>query len=236
MISRLDLSATSTLVFAPLAWLKLQYLCHSGCTEVGGFGISDAADLLRVVDFGPLRQRTCPVSVAFDDDVVANYVDACVDAGLPQDRFFRLWIHTHPGSSVQPSATDEQTFARVFSASPWGVMFILGRTGQTLARLSFAAGPGASLLLPVAVDWAAWADLLQDPAFSLAALASQFAATINPVPGADLLPFPPPLLTDGFWADRWPPRAPAIDDEDFPIPHPEEDDFDERSRRFDPGT
>ena len=26
------------LVFAPLAWLKLQFLCHAGPTEVGGFG------------------------------------------------------------------------------------------------------------------------------------------------------------------------------------------------------
>jgi uncharacterized protein (UPF0276 family) len=50
----------------------------------------------------------------------------------------------------------------------------------------------------------------------------------------DLLPFPPPFLPDGFWAERWPPRAQAIDDEGFPIPQPEEDDFDERSRRFDP--
>jgi hypothetical protein len=26
------------LTFAPLAWLKLQYFCHAGATEVGGFG------------------------------------------------------------------------------------------------------------------------------------------------------------------------------------------------------
>ncbi len=238
MIARFDPASARALVFAPLAWLKLQYFCHAGGTEVGGFGIADAADLLRVVDFVPVRQRSCPASVAFDDDAVADFVDTCVDAGLSQDQFFRLWIHTHPGASVRPSGVDELTFARVFGASPWGVMFILGRKGRTLARLSFHAGPGASLLLPVAVDWTDWARVVQDPAFSMSAMVSQwrseFAATINPVPGADLLPFPPPLLPDGFWAERWPPRAQATDDEGFPIPHPEEDDFDERSRRFDP--
>jgi proteasome lid subunit RPN8/RPN11 len=184
MRSRLDPAAAPTLVFTPLAWLKLQYFCHAGGTEIGGFGISDAADLLRVVDFVPIRQRSCPVSVAFDDDAVADFVDACVDAGLPQDQFFRLWIHTHPGSSVEPSGIDEQTFARVFGSSPWAVMFLLGRTGQTLARLSFHAGPGASLLLPVAVDWTDWARVVQDPAFCLSTLVAQwqaeFAATIKP--------------------------------------------------------
>jgi hypothetical protein len=39
-------------------------------------------------------------------------------------------------------------------------MFILARSGQTYARLQLAAGPGATLLLPVRVDWAAWADSL----------------------------------------------------------------------------
>ena len=29
-----------TLTFAPLAWLKLQFFCHMGDTEIGGFGIS----------------------------------------------------------------------------------------------------------------------------------------------------------------------------------------------------
>ena len=39
---------TRSLVFSPLAWLKLQFLCHAGPTEVGGFGLSHADDLLYV--------------------------------------------------------------------------------------------------------------------------------------------------------------------------------------------
>lgn len=225
MRPRLDLAAASTLVFSPLAWLKLQYFCHAGGTEVGGFGISDAADLLRVVDFVPLRQRSCPVSVAFDDDAVADFVDTCVDAGMPQDRFFRLWIHTHPGASVQPSGTDEQTFARVFGSSPWGVMFILGRTGRTLARLSFHAGPRATLLLPVAVDWTDWARVVQDPAFCLPTLVAQwqaeFAATIKPA-----IPFlPERLATPWYAAGPW---------DDVETLYFEERDFREPFNEFDP--
>jgi len=77
----------------------------------------------------------------------------------------RVWIHTHPGSSAQPSRVDEETFARVFGRSDWAVMAILAQGGQTYARLQFAAGPGGSLRIPVKVDfsspfggsdWQAW--------------------------------------------------------------------------------
>jgi hypothetical protein len=54
------------------------------------------------------------------------------------------------------SGTDEATFHRVFGGCDWAVMAILGRTGNTYARLRFNAGPGGSLILPVGVDWAAW--------------------------------------------------------------------------------
>lgn len=146
----------SVLTFSPLAWLKLQFFCHAGPTEIGGFGISSPKDLLYVEDFITVRQQVSPVSVRFDDGSVADFFDKSVDAGLAPPRFGRLWCHTHPGSSVTPSGTDEETFARSFGNCDWAMMFILGRTGQTYARLVFSAGPGGTLLLPVAVDWSAW--------------------------------------------------------------------------------
>ena len=239
MISPLEPRAGRTLVFAPLAWLKLQYFCHAGGTEIGGFGISDAADLLRVADFVPLRQRSTAVTVAFDDDAVADFVDACVDAGLPQDRFFRVWIHTHPGASVQPSLTDEETFSRVFGSSPWAIMFILGRTGRTLARLSFHAGPGGSMDLPVAVDWAGWARVIEDPAFSLSAQAAQwraeFAATIQ-TPLPDSVPLPFRWEPRDFHAVPRDARLSARDEDGFLIFFPEEDEADGRSHEHEPGA
>jgi hypothetical protein len=77
-------------------------------------------------------------------------------------QFARIWLHTHPGSSAQPSTTDEQTFERVFGRCDWSVMFILSRSGGTYARLKFAAGPGAAVPLGVAVDWAAWPQAVID--------------------------------------------------------------------------
>jgi proteasome lid subunit RPN8/RPN11 len=136
------------------------YFLHAGETEVGGFGVAAEHDLLYVQDFVTLKQRTSCVSVEFADDAVADYFDTCVDAGLPPARFARIWCHTHPGHSPQPSHTDERTFARVFGSCDWSVMFIISRTGETYARLAFNAGPGGRIHLPVEVDWDAWPQLI----------------------------------------------------------------------------
>jgi len=144
------------LIFSPQAWLKLQYLCHAGPTEVACFGLAEEHNPLRIDDVLVVRQRATPVTVAFDDEAVADLFDRMVDLGIAPARFARLWIHTHPGASVEPSGTDEETFHRVFGGCDWAVMAILGRTGNTYARLRFNAGPGSSLNLPVKVDWSNW--------------------------------------------------------------------------------
>jgi proteasome lid subunit RPN8/RPN11 len=93
------------------------------------------------------------VHVEFDDASVADFFDRQVDAGRRPEEFARLWIHTHPGSSSEPSSTDEATFTRVFGRADWAVMFILARGGQTYARLRYNVGPGAEIKLPVEVDY-----------------------------------------------------------------------------------
>lgn len=150
----------SCLTFAPLAWLKLQFFCHVGPTEVGGFGIAAKDDPLYVEDFVTVRQDVTQTTVRFDDNAVADFFDGCVDRGLPVERFGRLWCHTHPWASVTPSNMDEETFAGCFGHCHWSVMFILGRTGLTYARLALRVGPGAEIELPVTVDWSAWPDCL----------------------------------------------------------------------------
>jgi proteasome lid subunit RPN8/RPN11 len=180
------------LIFSPLAWLKLQLFLHAGETEVGGFAISSEHDLLYVQDFVTLEQVTTSVTVEFTDTAVANHFDNCVDAGMPPSRFARIWCHTHPGSSPEPSSVDEETFARVFGDCDWGIMFILSRTGRTYARLNFNAGPGGSTLLPLMVDWESWPQVLLDELPRLPELfedwMSEFDRNIHPYHP----PFQPP--------------------------------------------
>lgn len=84
---------------SPTAWAKLLFLRDAGETEVGGFGISAADDLLYVENVQLVRQTCDVASVAFDDESVADYFDRQVDAGRTPSRVGRIWLHTHPGSS-----------------------------------------------------------------------------------------------------------------------------------------
>jgi hypothetical protein len=93
------------------------------------------------------------VTVKFDDDAVADFFDRQIDLGRKPEQFARVWIHTHPGDSAEPSHTDERTFRRVFGHCDWAVMAILARGGESYARLRFNTGPKADVLLGAQVAW-----------------------------------------------------------------------------------
>ncbi len=145
--------SSPSLRFSPTAWAKLLFLRDLGDTEVGGFGITAAEDLLLVEDVKLVRQTCTGASVAFDDASVADFFDEQVDRGLRVERFGRIWVHTHPGNWADPSSTDEDTFCRVFGRTDWAVMFVLARGGQTHGRLRFHVGPGGEMTIPVSVDY-----------------------------------------------------------------------------------
>ena len=139
--------------FTPWAWAKLLYLRDAGPTEVGGFGVTETSDRALITDVCLVKQLCSSITVAFDDDAVADFFDAQVDEGLRPDQFARIWIHTHPGKSPHPSGTDEETFARVFGNCDWALMFILARGGATYARLRFNAGPCGEVNVSAEVDF-----------------------------------------------------------------------------------
>ena len=139
--------------FSPYAWAKLVFIRDRTENEVGAFGITPADDLLFVEDIVIVKQTVSIVSVSFDDLAVADYFEHQVDLGRKPEQFARLWLHTHPGCSPNPSITDEATFRRVFGSCDWSVMFILAQEGKSYARLHFKAGPGGDMHLPVCVDY-----------------------------------------------------------------------------------
>ncbi len=143
----------SVLRFTPYAWAKLQWFCHCGDTEIGGFGVTAPDDLLLIEDFVTVKQSVTCVSVEFDDEAVADFFDDQVDAGRKLEQFGRVWAHTHPGNSPHPSGIDEQTFTRVFGHCQWAVMFVLAKQGKTYARLRFNVGPKGETVVPVQIDF-----------------------------------------------------------------------------------
>ncbi len=145
--------AATTLRFSPTAWAKLLYLRDRGATEVGGFALAPANDLLFVDDVQLVRQTCTAMTVAFEDEAVADFFDRQVDRGRQPEQFARIWVHTHPGDCPEPSLTDERTFERAFGTSNWAMMFILARGGRSYARLRFNVGPGGAIVVPTQVDY-----------------------------------------------------------------------------------
>jgi len=143
----------AALRFSPTAWAKLLYFRDKSDNEVGGFGITEPDDLLCVREFITVKQQVTPVSVKFDDEAVADLFENQVDLGRKPEQFARIWLHSHPGDSPEPSIIDEETFERVFGGCQWAVMFILARNNHTYTKLSFNVGPGGHVLIPVAVDY-----------------------------------------------------------------------------------
>ena len=139
--------------FSPTAWAKLLYFREKSYNEVGGFAITDPDDLLFVRDFITVKQEVTSISVKFDDAAVADFFDSQVDSGRRPEQFARIWLHTHPGDSCEPSIVDEETFTRVFGNCQWAVMFIIAQNNKTYSRLSFNVGPGGSILIPTEIDY-----------------------------------------------------------------------------------
>ncbi len=139
--------------FSPTAWAKLLYFRDKSDNEVGGFGIIEPDDLLCVRDFITVKQKVTPVSVKFDDEAVADFFENQVDLGRKPEQFARIWLHSHPGDSPEPSIIDEETFERVFGGCQWAVLFVVAQNDKTYAKLSFNVGPGGHVLIPTKIDY-----------------------------------------------------------------------------------
>jgi hypothetical protein len=192
-----------------LAWLKLRLFLHAGETEVGFLGISSEKDLLYIQDLIAPKQTTSVVTVNFEDGAVADYFDDCADRGIAPPRCGRIWIHTHPGTSPNPSTVDEETFARAFGPCDWAIMAIVARDGATYARLSFSAGPGGAVNIPILIDWESLPQELLDREGSLDEL---FTSWIDEY-GKNVFPesFGPTTTALGLITDPAPSRQQLLD-------------------------
>jgi hypothetical protein len=85
-LAEIDDGETRRLTLAPLAWLKWQYFCHAGPTEVAAFGLSALEEPLDLDDLLVARPLATPVTVAFDDAAVADLFDRLAGAGVPPRR------------------------------------------------------------------------------------------------------------------------------------------------------
>lgn len=220
----------AVLTFSAEAWLKLQFLCHLGETEIGAFGVASDVDPLYIEEVVTVRQSCTSISVKFDDAAVAEFFDDQVDEGHTPDRFARIWLHTHPGDCPEPSGVDEHTFAEVFGRCDWAIMFILARGGNTFCRLRLSSASGhvhLSQRLSVSVDY----ETLVDPETLLDFNAwwEEYTANVHaeheawPTMGSGAAAYDPrdlDLLDEWAWQQWTEQRQREIDGERPPVPAP----------------
>lgn len=129
------IKATS-LVFSQTAWCKLLVWTKLGHTEMTCWGISSADDPLFIEDIRMVRHYATTVGVEMDDIELALYTqDLLEQEGVLADNSRRIWIHTHPGDSPEPTHTDEKSFDELSAKVDWAVMMILSRGNKYYARL-----------------------------------------------------------------------------------------------------
>lgn len=109
-------------------------------TEIAAWGITPTAfDLVE--DIRMAKCECTMTSVEFDMADVARLWEELADQGLQPQHFARVWIHTHPGDSAQPSGTDETCMREAMSDPSWATMLILAKGGQVYCRHHFNVGP-----------------------------------------------------------------------------------------------
>ena len=140
--------------------------------EVGCMGLCDPEDPLLVTDLQFVKQFGSGGSVEFDDESLHRHVAEMARQGVSPEQYFRVWIHTHPGSSPHPSSRDEDTFRKVYGHAPWGVMAILSQTGATYCRFQgevrLASGRTLGRTtqeIPLAVDYMVSTNAVDVPSF-----------------------------------------------------------------------
>lgn len=119
--------------FSLRAWAKLQYVLLKVDQEVIAFGITDGQDLLAVRDFWLPGQYGSVASASLDEESFAEEFEKRAQEADPVS-FARIFLHTHPDMSPEPSGVDEKTFQEVFGKTNWAVLFILARNGETWCR------------------------------------------------------------------------------------------------------
>jgi len=145
--------------FTPYAFAKMLYMKDKGSTEVSGFALTDEKDPYLVIDFiVPEQECTGATTEMSADGIVAVFdrvsgPEKFGGMGLSPGRFGRIWVHTHPGFSSEPSGTDWSTFRETFGGKDWAIMFILSDKRLATCILQIDVVPGGYFRIPWEVDW-----------------------------------------------------------------------------------
>lgn len=134
------------------SWVKLLWFRDHCCeanfvenskdtkfNEVSLMGISKSEENINcIIDLKCVKQEVSSGETIIDDEGLADFFeDMREDKKIGARRCGRVWIHTHPGNSPQPSGTDEETYNRYFKDVDFAVMYILSCGNKDYCRMKY---------------------------------------------------------------------------------------------------
>ena len=129
-----------------------------GSTEVSGCCVTHPNNFLCITDFVMAAQECSATSTEMDGEDLLSLMYMMRDQGIDNERWARIWLHTHPGMSPNPSQTDEKEFASNYASQQWAIMAILSTDGRTYCRLKSNVGPTITKELQIRVANGLWYD------------------------------------------------------------------------------
>jgi len=181
-------AATSTskvITLSPLAFLHWQFICHAGKTEACAFGVSKPNVPTYVESLHIPKQSCTPAYCESDDDELLDLLMQTMTGKYVEGQVGRVWLHTHPGSSAQPSSIDETTFKDVWTGpQDFYAMLILARGGETYCRTKSPTDVDSRQRTPstVRVDWARLPELLPQLPALTTGWAAEYAEKVKHSP------------------------------------------------------
>jgi len=143
--------------------------------EVAAYGLC-YRNTLHVYDLFIPKQEGAMAEVDMDPNDLAQFQgDLIARGGHPRDAL-RVWLHTHPMESPQPSGTDMATWRETFSSYDYAVMGIMGNTGKVYFRIATGLGDmrtEVELNYPDLEDFLCYSDPCEFNALELKALVEQ---------------------------------------------------------------
>lgn len=127
---------TFNLTIGPAVWQKLRFLQGLKPVEISGYGETVDGQPLHLVDFHLVEQESTVATTDMTAAGIRDYFNEMAQMNKAPHNFGRIWIHTHPMPSPRPSGQDRKTFEELFRTSSWGIMAIVGSTGETYAEMS----------------------------------------------------------------------------------------------------
>ena len=142
----------TTLYFTPSAYQKAMFFLQKD-VEVGAFCITDKDQPNLIIDYIVLKQESTSVSFEFDKDSLENYLNDMVDQDYSPSQCFRIFAHSHPGNSADPSGTDWTTFNQLMGSYPWFGMLIFAKDQSYFAYIKTTQGVGLEANCDIEIDW-----------------------------------------------------------------------------------